>query len=108
MCSKLRKVQPEQSLRARLSGRPARENLRRKRKPGATLQNTLQSAATFTGLGLHGGTEVRMVVKPAGADHGIVFLRTDLNERIPARWDAVVPSRLCTLVANANGASVSG
>lgn len=48
-----------------------------------------------------------MVVKPAGADHGIVFLRTDLNERIPARWDAVVPSRLCTLVANANGASVS-
>ena len=71
------------------------------------MQNTLHTAATFTGLGLHGGTEVRMVVKPAAADHGIVFLRTDLNERIPARWDAVVPSRLCTLVANANGASVS-
>ena len=48
-----------------------------------------------------------MVVKPAPADHGIVFLRTDLNERIPALWDAVVPSRLCTLVANASGASVS-
>lgn len=59
------------------------------------------------GLGLHGGAEVRMIVKPADADHGIVFLRTDLNERIVARWDAVVPSRLCTLVANANGASVS-
>ena len=26
---------------------------------------------------------------------------------IPARWDAVVPSKLCTLVANAAGASVS-
>lgn len=48
-----------------------------------------------------------MRVKPAPVDHGIVFLRTDLNERIPARWDAVVPSRLCTLVANASGASVS-
>ncbi len=48
-----------------------------------------------------------MVVMPAPVDHGIVFLRTDLNERIPARWDAVVPSRLCTLVANAAGASVS-
>ncbi len=71
------------------------------------MQNTLQSAATFVGLGLHGGAEVRMIVKPADADHGIVFLRTDLNERIVARWDAVVPSRLCTLVANANGASVS-
>lgn len=71
------------------------------------MQNSLQSAASFVGLGLHGGAEVRMVVKPAPADHGIVFLRTDLNERIPARWDAVVPSRLCTLVANASGASVS-
>lgn len=48
-----------------------------------------------------------MVVRPACVDHGIVFLRTDLNERIVARWDAVVPSRLCTLVANAAGASVS-
>lgn len=48
-----------------------------------------------------------MVVSPAPVDHGIVFLRTDLNERIVARWDAVVPSRLCTLVANAAGASVS-
>ncbi|MBC2837299.1 UDP-3-O-acyl-N-acetylglucosamine deacetylase [Paragemmobacter straminiformis] len=71
------------------------------------MQNTLQSAATFVGLGLHGGAEVRMVVSPAPVDHGIVFHRTDLNERIPARWDAVVPSRLCTLVANASGASVS-
>ncbi len=26
---------------------------------------------------------------------------------IPARWDAVVPSRLCTLVANSSGVSVS-
>lgn len=48
-----------------------------------------------------------MVVKPADVGHGIVFLRSDLNERIVARWDAVVPSRLCTLVANAAGASVS-
>ncbi len=71
------------------------------------MQNTLRSDALFAGLGLHGGAEVRMVVRPAPQDHGIVFLRSDLNERIPARWDAVVPSRLCTLVANASGVSVS-
>ncbi|MEY4695936.1 MAG: hypothetical protein RIT14_364 [Pseudomonadota bacterium] len=74
------------------------------------MQNTLTSAATFAGLGLHGGMAVRMVVHPAPVGHGIVFVRTDLpaaQARIPARWDAVVPSKLCTLVANAAGASVS-
>ncbi len=65
---------------------------------------------TFTGLGLHGGTPVRMVVKPAPSGHGIVFLRTDMCEaeaRVPAQWDAVVPSKLCTLIANDAGVSVS-
>ena len=51
-----------------------------------------------------------MIVKPAPVDHGIVFLRTDLSAdiaRIPARWDAVVQSKLCTLLANPQGSSVS-
>ena len=73
------------------------------------MQNTLASAATFKGLGLHSGAPVVMTVRPAQADHGIWFRRTDLsvNQRIPARWDAVVPSKLCTLIANAAGVSVS-
>lgn len=74
------------------------------------MQNTLKSAAVFTGLGLHSGQPVRMVVRPASADYGIWFRRTDLESgdaMIPARWDAVVPSKLCTLVANPSGASVS-
>lgn len=74
------------------------------------MQNTLKSAAVFTGLGLHSGAAVRMVVRPAGADHGIWFRRTDVTDRdplIPALWDAVVPSKLCTLIANADGVSVS-
>jgi UDP-3-O-[3-hydroxymyristoyl] N-acetylglucosamine deacetylase len=74
------------------------------------VQNTLKSAATFTGFGLHSGAPVRMVVRPASADYGIWFRRTDVIDRdamVPARWDAVVPSRLCTLVENAAGVSVS-
>lgn len=74
------------------------------------MQNTLKSAATFVGVGLHSGTPVRMVVRPASADYGIWFRRVDVLDRdamIPARWDAVVPSRLCTLVENAAGVSVS-
>ena len=51
-----------------------------------------------------------MVVNPASADYGIWFRRTDLvgvDPLIPARWEAVIPSRLCTLLGNAAGATVS-
>jgi UDP-3-O-[3-hydroxymyristoyl] N-acetylglucosamine deacetylase len=51
-----------------------------------------------------------MTVHPAAEDHGIWFRRTDVaagDARVAAQWDAVVPSRLCTLVANAAGVSVS-
>lgn len=74
------------------------------------MQATLKSAAVFTGLGLHSGAPVRMAVRPASADYGIWFRRTDLTSgdvMVPARWDAVVPSKLCTLVANPSGVSVS-
>ncbi len=74
------------------------------------VQNTLKSAVTFTGLGLHSGAPVRMTLCPAGADHGIVFHRTDLSGTaalVEARWDTVVPSKLCTLIANAQGTTVS-
>ena len=74
------------------------------------MQNTVRSAITFDGLGLHSGAPVHLVVRPAVADTGIWFRRTDLatgDTLIPAIWDAVVPSRLCTLIANADGASVS-
>ena len=73
------------------------------------MQNTLVHSVTFTGVGLHSGAPVTMTVHPAAADHGIWFRRTDLvaDALVPARWDAVVPSKLCTLIANAAGVTVS-
>lgn len=74
------------------------------------VQNTLKTIAVFQGLGLHSGMPVRMTVKPAPVNHGVVFVRSDVDARdsaIPANWDHVVPSRLCTLVANAANVSVS-
>ncbi len=74
------------------------------------MQHTVKSAVTFTGRGLHSGAPVRMVVRPAPADHGIVFQRSDVTKGdalVPARWDAVVPSKLCTLISNGAGVSVS-
>ena len=74
------------------------------------MQNTLIRSVTFTGVGLHSGAPVTMTVHPAAEDHGIWFRRTDVvtgDAQVPAQWDAVVPSRLCTVVANAAGVSVS-
>jgi len=74
------------------------------------VQNTLKTAVIFDGLGLHSGEPVRMVVTPAPADTGIWFRRTDIgygDAMIAARWDTVVPSKLCTLIANPSGVSVS-
>ena len=41
-------------------------------------QTTLETAVSYTGIGLHSGREVHAVLKPAPADTGIVFVRTDL------------------------------
>ncbi|MFC7704043.1 UDP-3-O-acyl-N-acetylglucosamine deacetylase [Plastorhodobacter daqingensis] len=74
------------------------------------MQTTINQTVSFTGVGLHSGAAVRMTVHPAPADYGIQFRRTDGmagDRTIPARWDRVVPSRLCTLIANADGDTVS-
>ncbi len=72
------------------------------------MQTTIAQKARFRGVGLHSGAAVRLTILPAPADHGIVFVRTDLDGlRIPARWDHVTPSQPCTLLDNGEGATVS-
>ncbi|MGH1577641.1 UDP-3-O-acyl-N-acetylglucosamine deacetylase [Planktotalea sp.] len=74
------------------------------------MQTTLKSAVTFSGVGLHSGTPVVMTVNAATVNHGIWFLRTDSvggDALVPARWDAVNPTPLCTKIENADGISVS-
>ncbi|MEZ5912926.1 MAG: UDP-3-O-acyl-N-acetylglucosamine deacetylase [Paracoccaceae bacterium] len=74
------------------------------------MQRTLKSSVSFVGVGLHTGQAVRMTVHPASADYGVWFHRTDVaaaDPMVPALWDAVVPSRLCTLVRNPAGTEVS-
>lgn len=72
------------------------------------MQTTIAQKARFRGVGLHSGAAVRLAILPAPVDHGIVFVRTDLGGvRIAARWDNVIPSQLCTLLDNGEGATVS-
>lgn len=76
----------------------------------ANVQNTLKSPVVFDGVGLHGGRPVRMIVRPASAEHGIWFRRTDISigdAMVPAIWDAVERTALCTRLVNAAGVSVS-
>ena len=73
-------------------------------------QNTLKSPVVLEGVGLHSGASVRMVIRPAGAGHGIRFRRSDIalgDALIPARYDAVARTPLCTRIVNAAGAGVS-
>lgn len=73
------------------------------------MQNTIQSEASISGVGLHSGKIVTLTVRPAAANSGIVFVRTDVEGKdnvIPALWNAVVDTQLCTMIGNAEGVSV--
>lgn len=72
------------------------------------MQTTLKRAVTLVGMGLHSGRPARLVLQPA-ASGGIRFRRVDVTDRdnlIPARYDLVTDTRLCTLLSNAAGVSV--
>ncbi len=74
------------------------------------MQNTVKRAIAFEGVGLHSGAAAKVTIRPAGAGFGIVFRRMDHTPGkgdIPARWDMVDQSPLCTRLANGFGASVS-
>lgn len=44
-------------------------------------QSTIRDAVTLEGKGIHGGNNVRLVIKRAPVDTGIIFVRTDLQGR---------------------------
>jgi len=74
------------------------------------VQTTLRHSVEFKGTGLHSGRPVVLRILPAPADHGIVFHRTDVAEAdasVPALWDQVDRSPLCTRLENARGTTVS-
>ncbi|MEL7173035.1 MAG: UDP-3-O-acyl-N-acetylglucosamine deacetylase, partial [Pseudomonadota bacterium] len=70
---------------------------------------TLANTAVFKGVGLHSGRPVTAKVLPAMPGAGIVFERVDAalgTGRIPARYDLVRDTQLCTKLENEHGVSV--
>ncbi|MEM6589540.1 MAG: UDP-3-O-acyl-N-acetylglucosamine deacetylase [Pseudomonadota bacterium] len=74
------------------------------------MQGTLRKSITFTGVGLHSGVETSATVFPAPVGTGIVFQRMDVAADkgvLPARWDSVISSPLCTKLVNDHDVSLS-
>lgn len=69
-------------------------------------QRTLKKTYAFEGKGLHTGCYSHLSLKPAPADTGIVFVRTDLNLEIPALAQYVSKTSRSTTITKGK-ASVS-
>lgn len=63
-------------------------------------RRTLKAPIGCVGTGLHSGRRVALALRPAAAGTGIVFRRTDLGRDIPALFDRVVDTRLCTAIGD--------
>ncbi len=76
----------------------------------AAFQHTVRSPALFAGVGVHTGEYTRVSVRPAAADTGIVFVRTDVRDRgnrVPVTGEAVCKTQLGTVIGNADDVTVS-
>ena len=70
-------------------------------------QHTIAKEVSYSGIGLHSGKVVLMTLKPAEADTGIVFIRTDLPGRPEIKALAEnVSSTVKATTLSANGAEV--
>ena len=74
----------------------------------ARRERTLLRSVNCVGVGLHSGRSVSLTLKPALAGTGIVFRRVDLagSPEIPARWDHVVDTAMCTTIGIDGGIRV--
>ena len=72
-------------------------------------QKTISSSITFEGVGLHSGKEVKLVLKPAEPNSGIIFKRIDLkfNNIVYPNFNNVTNTSLNTTISNEYGVKIS-
>ncbi len=73
-------------------------------------QSTINNIVFCSGIGVHSGKVSNLTMKPAPIDSGIIFIRADIsdkNNKIIANWENVSDTRLCTVLSNEDGVSVS-
>ena len=75
----------------------------------ALTQKTIKKDISFKGVGLHSGLDVKITIKPAKPNTGILFKRIDIKENnivIPNIFN-VSSAVFCTTISNESGVSVS-
>ncbi|KFZ29052.1 UDP-3-O-[3-hydroxymyristoyl] N-acetylglucosamine deacetylase [Pseudidiomarina atlantica] len=72
-------------------------------------QRTIKQPIATTGVGLHKGNKVKLTLRPAPANTGLVFRRVDLKPAVDIRADAelVRDTRMCTCLINEDNVRVS-
>lgn len=73
-------------------------------------QHTVKTPALFAGVGVHTGAYTQVAVRPAAADTGVVFIRTDIidrDNRVACAPETVVKTQLGTVIGNAAGVTVA-
>ena len=69
-------------------------------------QRTINKSVQVVGIGLHCGLPVKLTLKPADENFGIVFFRSDKNISIPLKSKFVVDIKLATVLGK-DGALIS-
>ncbi len=64
-------------------------------------QRTLDHSIRCSGIGLHSGRKIQLILHPSAENTGITFVRSDLGVEIPAKSSHVTDTRLCTTIGNA-------
>lgn len=72
-------------------------------------QRTVSKIVSTTGIGLHSGKAVNVTFRPAPANTGIVYTRTDLDPNVVMKCNAesVRDTQLCTALVNLDGVRIS-
>ena len=73
------------------------------------MQQTIEKNVSIVGIGVHLGRPVRVNIKPAPINHGIVFKRIDVEHNkslIEANFKNIHSGELCTSLTNEDGISV--
>ncbi len=65
-------------------------------------QITIANPVSCSGIGVHSGRKAMVTVKPAPANQGIKFVRTDLPDRpcVNARFNMIVDTSLATVIGH--------
>lgn len=72
-------------------------------------QRTILKPVAMTGIGLHSGAKVEVAFRPAPANTGVIYTRTDLSPSVTMKCsaDCVRDTQLCTALVSESGVRIS-